>query len=97
MAIVIFFAFWLLNMLVAGATIDTLWAWFVEPVFAGAPKLTIGTSLGLGLIVGYLTQSAAALQNNDDDSAAIGGRLVLYYVVIWVTALIYHFFFGIGA
>lgn len=34
----------------------TLWGWFVVPVFAGAPVITMPVAIGISLIVGMFTQ-----------------------------------------
>jgi hypothetical protein len=47
-----------LGILWRGYVLTVLWAWFVPPLFAEAPTLTLLPAIGLSLIVGYLTHQA---------------------------------------
>src|SRR6476661_11009445 len=37
-----------------GSLVYLYWGWFIEPVFAGAPSLSLAQSIGLAAIVGVL-------------------------------------------
>ncbi|MGD1852764.1 MAG: hypothetical protein ACFB2W_00795 [Leptolyngbyaceae cyanobacterium] len=38
-----------------GWALHLLWSWFVVPVFEALPALTIGQSIGISMVVGFLT------------------------------------------
>jgi hypothetical protein len=93
------FAIWcaiiLCSALIGGGTVDTFWAWFIEPVFVTAPELRLGSAMGLALFVSIFT--AGLNPDRQEDMEEGVARLIMLWVLIWTIGLIYHFVFGIGA
>ena len=94
----------LVLMLVGGGTLDVLWGWFIEPVFLSAPDLTLGTALGVSLVVSFFLMGMAKVDMNAQTEGmgvveAVVAQTFIWlvgYAVLWVMALLYHFVFGIG-
>lgn len=85
---------------VSGASLDVFWAWFIQPVFHSAPDLTIGTALGVALVVGWFTANTATNSSNKSAEDAVAAWALsgfLKLALFWIFALVYHFVFGIGA
>lgn len=65
-----------------------MWHWFAEP--AGLPPISFATSIGLCLIVGFVTLNPLAKMNDDGDddestSEAVKGLVKLGSIAFWIT------------
>lgn len=69
---------WAVSLLACAYTLKTLWGWFIVTTF-NLPALTMGTALGLDLVVSYLVShliTKSDLDKMQDEDAPI----VLYSV-----------------
>lgn len=99
LAVLGFLGYWVLISVIGGGTLDVFWDWFIRTpnIWPDAPDLTIGSALGLMLVVGFLTQSASVMRGDNDDISVSIGKGLLYYAIIWAVALVYHVVLGIGS
>lgn len=63
--------------IVYGATIAQLWLWFVVPTFQ-APALNVPQAIGLGILVGFLTNDVS-LKKDDRESYGLGASLLAIF------------------
>lgn len=73
--------------LIRGFVLATLWSWFVVPI--GGPEISIPIAIGISIIVGMLTNHGAKVEEKELGSA-IGGAIVGPFVVLgiaWVVTL----------
>jgi hypothetical protein len=75
-----------------GATLDVFWDWFVLPVFTDLPPLTLGSAMGLSLVVAFFR----GVPDDDKDIWESAADATATLAVLWAVALIYHYVLGIG-
>lgn len=78
-AITVFALLVVFEMLLSGWTISVLWAWFVVTTFKTA-ALTIPQSIGLALIVSYLTKQ---YQNNKTEDNAADAFAKAFFLILF--------------
>jgi len=94
----------ILNAILRGYVLVTLWAWFIVSQFPQMPHLTIVTAMGLVITVGLLRshgltdKETKELLSNDHESLSLAGRWIqvaTYAVVSLITLFsgwIWHHF-----
>lgn len=56
-----------------GFVFKTLWGWFIVPIFH-LPQLNMASSIGIGLVVGYITSRRDT--SDEDPIEAVAGSIV---------------------
>jgi hypothetical protein len=83
-------ALWIMGAVVVnGLVLQVLWDWFVIPVF-GLPALSLPATMGLSLLVNYLTQSAA--QATEENTTRVYVMMFVKPVIGLVAGWIIHLF-----
>jgi hypothetical protein len=102
MALLLFVVWFLVLAAARGASLDVFWDWFIRTpnIWPDAPDLTTGSALGLSFVVTFLTyQMSADAETPERDATTtilIGiGKSLAFYGAVWLTALVYHYIFGI--
>lgn len=68
-----------------GFILKTFWAWFLLPVFPGAPKLTITTAIGLACLISFIGQSWTKKQEEGDLSDKLAAMVGVSIITPLIT------------
>jgi len=76
----------LLEMLLTGWVISVLWVWFIVATFNIA-ALTVPQSIGIALLVGYLTKEYNTSKNTEMDNVSVDDKGELKFTEYKTTAM----------
>lgn len=88
------FAVFALQVVLGGFVLSVIWGWFIVPVFASAPALGIGSSIGVSMVVSYLTidSSKFAAERTSAENMKIFLGSLFYPIMVLATGFIVKLF-----
>ncbi len=65
------------GVLLNGLALSLLWSWFIVPLFPSMPVLTVGQSIGVAMVVGFLTYQYVDAEPSKDSKKWLNAILTI--------------------